>query len=159
HPARREVHRSQYVVLRVRDVERFVGEGQPLWLLEVRLFGGAITQSGLATSDDPSHLAVEACLDDAVMTGVGHEQTAADLIAQELPRKEERRRGRRLLTGKPERPTIEAPGGLELGDHLADEAIEGLELELAFVLADHLAARVDEHQRRPRAHGIRLPHT
>src|SRR5439155_487531 len=92
----------------------------------------------------PGHGDVEhAGLDHAVMTGVGHEETAAGLVGQELSREQQRRGRCRLLTGEPERPAIENTGSLELGDHLADEPIEGLELELALVLADHLAARID----------------
>src|SRR2546422_9598808 len=104
-----------------------------------------------------SQAAVESGLDDAVMAGVRHEETAAGLVGQELSREQQRRGRCRLLTGEPERPAIENTGSLELGDHLADEPIEGLELELTLVLADHLAARIDEHQRRPGAHGVRLP--
>src|SRR5262249_61666951 len=157
--ARRELHRSHHVVLRVGDVELSVGEREALGLVEVRLLGGSISEAGLATSDDPSHVPIEARLDDAVVTGVGHEETAAGLLGQVLSREQRRRERRRLLTGEPERSATENTASLELGDHLADEPIEGLELELALVLADHLAARIDEHQRGPGAHSVRLPDT
>ena len=82
HPARREIHGSQHVILGVRDVEGSVGDGQALRLVEERFLGRAIAEPGLAAADDPPHITVEASLDDAVVPGVRHEETPAGLVGQ-----------------------------------------------------------------------------
>ncbi len=47
--------------------------------------------------------------------------------------------------------------GVELGYHLADQPIEGIEGHLTFMFADNVALGVDEHQGGPSPAGILPP--
>ena len=91
------------------------------------------------------------------MVGVGDEQPAAIGVGQDLARERKDPVGTQVRPGRRRRPPHHS-GGVELGDHVGHEAVELIKGQLAFVLADYVARGVDEHEGRPSAAGVLLPH-
>lgn len=92
------------------------------------------------------------------MIRVGDYQPVAGRVGLYLARVGERSRGLAVrLELEWQELAIYLPQPVELPDHVADQFIERFQLELALVLPDDLALRVDEHQRGPCPDGIAPP--
>ena len=92
-----------------------------------------------------------------MVSGIGDEQPRGRLVREHLAGEREQAVGRGGLGGQRMRRAIEATFRLEHGRDGGDHLLEPGPMPFARGRADHIAARVDEHLRRPRPHGVRLP--
>ncbi len=161
-PPGSEVHRAHRVVAGVRHVKPVAGVREAVRRIDLRVAVGAVREPRLAAPDHRLHRRVIAPRvqprhDDAVVARVGDEQPAAPLVGENLRGEPQPARPRHRLRLERQRGAIENAARLRVRDHLPYRGLELLGRDLARVLPDHAAFRIDQHQRGPRVDRVRTP--
>ena len=160
-------HAPDCMVLGIGDVDNPGAriDGQPLWPVELRHFRWAIPQPRFARADHVVQRATK-CRQthhhQAVMVAVGDgDVPPPPVVNQDAPGecKVGSDRGLRRWTdwAKVRNGRCKPSLVVKLGKHSVKNRHELSRFELAFVAADHLPARINEHQCRPGPAGELLP--
>lgn len=138
------------------DYGAVVEEGEALRFVEARGVGRTVTEPARPGTDPPYDvLPVRRQLDQLVPGGVADQEGAGgqgQRLAREAQDRRLRFRGDIRTVPAPERPLR----GM-LGLQLLHQPLDGVRVPLARVLRDDVPLRVDDDERRPRAHGVLLP--
>ena len=145
------------MVFGVGHIQRIADEFHPLRMVESGGSRIAVGKPLNAAADNGLRCAVQVGNDDAVVVGVGDEQSVAGAVGQHFAGEGQRGIGNGVGL-EVERPAVNQPLRVKLGNHPAQQVVKSVIGQLALVLADNLAGGVNEHQRWPGAAGVLLPH-
>ena len=117
---------------------------------------GPVFQSSLAGADDGGDRSEEVGPEDAVVVGVGDEESVRG--GEDLAREGKGSLARAVALKLDIQGTaVYQLLGVVLGDHGREHVVERLDGELALVLTDDLAIGSDEHEGGPSARGVLAP--
>ena len=157
HRSGSQIHPADGMVLGVGHVQRIAHQFHALGVVERG--GGivAVHEGFRSRTDDGLRLSLQVGDDDAVVVGVRNEQSVARAVGKYLTRESQRGFFNGLRFEAQVAP-VDQPLFVKLGDHSPYQIIKSLVGQFTLVLADHLAFRVNEHQRRPGTAGVLPPH-
>jgi len=145
------------MVVRVGNVQKPSVEGHALRIAETGLREKTVLQAGVPAADDfICGLAGKVMDDDAVMSGVGDEESRRLRVGEDLSREEQKRIGRGFSAERKSAP-VDKSLWVQRRQDLADQPVERLEDRLSGQGAHHLAQGVDQHESRPGRDPVEIP--
>ncbi len=138
------------MVLGVGDEQRLAIQEHSLRPVERCLLEVAVLEALLAAADRDRVFAIQAGLDDPVVTGISDEEPLAGCVGDDLTRVEQRAGDRAFhFRCEGQRAQVELALRFVHFNEVADRAVHGFKISLAAGAIDISAVGVDQDQRRP----------